>query len=171
MFFKVVLPFLIFNFSPHLASAQCITTYVVRAGDTCISIAKNAFLSFPSFIALNKPINCLRMQVGQSLCLNKVGFTPFYAYKCLNIFQIPLTTTTDSCAAISAKTLINVDQLKKLNPGLDCDALQPGQEMCISLMPSLITTTQKIPLTTTKYMLITTLLSSTSQIISSRNYS
>jgi len=39
----------------------------------------------------------------------------------------------ESCWAIAEKYGANVEVLKRDNPGLDCDTMQPGQEICVPI--------------------------------------
>ncbi len=111
--------------------SQCNNLYSVRSGDTCINIAKNAAMSFPSFIALNKPIDCMALHPGQTLCLGRAGFSAFPAYYCNSIYTMPLYL--ESCDTVAAKNKITLATLFLYNPGLDCMNLQKGQEFCIDV--------------------------------------
>ena len=111
------------------SSSQCTNSYVVKLGDYCTTIAASASLSFPSFIALNKPIDCTNLQPGQVLCLARTGFNNYPSYQCSSIYQIPMTLET--CDVIAAKNSLSVSYLLFYNPGLDCSNLQKGQEICI----------------------------------------
>jgi LysM repeat protein len=111
--------------------SQCTRTYTVKSGDYCIAIARDAQMSFPSFIALNKPIDCSALQPGQTVCLERLGVSSFPAYTCNSVYTMPLTLET--CDTVAAKNKISVGTLLFYNPGLDCLSLQRGQEFCIDV--------------------------------------
>ena len=145
MFKFVILLLATLNLAQNVMG-QCTKTYVVGWGDYCTSIAKNAGLSFPTFIALNKPIDCSLLQAGQTLCLARVGFTNYPSYPCTSVYQIPMTL--ESCETIAAKNSMSVGYLSFYNPGLDCTNLQKGQEICTSISSATTSTAALVTSTT-----------------------
>ena len=101
-------------------------------------IKKIIGISFPTFIALNKPISCSTLQYGQQLCLAKVGFTPFPKVACTNKYTVQWGETCDTMA-LNSRTALST--ILAYNPGLDCTALQTGQPICLDNMAPLVCTT------------------------------
>jgi LysM repeat protein len=62
------------------------------------------------------------------LCLAKQGFTPYPIVQCANKYTI---VAGDTCDTISFNTKVALGSIFSYNPGLDCTALQPGQEICL----------------------------------------
>ena len=77
---------------------------------------------------LKKPINCTALQYGQQLCLAKPGFVYYPIVQCVNTYTV---VAGDTCSVISMlKTRVSLTNLYAINPGLDCTALQTGQNIC-----------------------------------------
>ena len=111
-----------------IVSCDCIKNYTIQWTDTCNSIVKKNNISFPTFIALNRPINCLSLQHGKSLCLAKANFTEFPIVECLTKYRI---TSVDTCDSISISRNVPLLSILNYNPGLDCTQLQLGQLICL----------------------------------------
>ena len=122
----------------QVSLGQCTSSYSVNWGDTCLTIADKAGISFPTFIALNKPISCSTLQYGQQLCLAKVGFTPFPKVACTNKYTVQWGETCDTMA-LNSRTALST--ILAYNPGLDCTALQTGQPICLDNLAPLVCTT------------------------------
>jgi hypothetical protein len=141
----------------NIAPLICTSPYTVNWGDTCITIAERAGISFTTFIALNKPITCSALQYGQQLCLAKQGFTPYPVVTCTNKYTVQWGETCDSMV-FNSKTPLST--ILAYNPGLDCSALQTGQYICLDnagvTTSTLASTTTTLASTTTTFASTTT---------------
>jgi len=101
--------------------------YVIRAGDTCASLAG---YSSTYFYQQNTGINCNNLQVGQSVCLpygSNYGTTTGYNSGCQN-YQI---RSGDTCANLAAQAGVSLYEFNNLNGYLNCNNLQVGQSVCV----------------------------------------
>jgi len=101
--------------------------YVVRAGDTCSSLAG---VSSNYFYQQNSGINCNSLQVGQSICLpygSNYGTMTGYYSGCNN-YQV---RSSDTCATMAAQTGVSIYEFYNLNGYLNCNNLQVGQSVCM----------------------------------------
>jgi hypothetical protein len=77
-------------------------------------------LSLNDIYDLNPLINCNSLQVDDEICVENK-----------NRNCIPYTIASgDSCGGIATRIGIKVDELKLLNPNIDCRNLQIGQIIC-----------------------------------------
>ncbi|KAH7415912.1 hypothetical protein KP509_14G065800 [Ceratopteris richardii] len=114
------------------------TIYTVKTGDTCYDISQANGVSLEDFLSWNPRINCNNLQTGQEVCISQpresppsppsgpppIGSCIVYSVK-----------TGDSCYDISQASGISLEEFLRWNPGIDCDNLQVGQEVCISEPP------------------------------------
>ncbi|KAJ3363536.1 hypothetical protein GGF31_000946 [Allomyces arbusculus] len=131
---------------------DCAATYAVKSGDSCWSIANGNGLDMAALAALNPTMDCNKLQIGQQLCVRD---------KTAPTTNAPMPTTAppagtcakkytvvagDYCWAIANSNGLDVATLQSLNPGLNCDALQLGQVLCVS--KSVVTPTPTLTPTT-----------------------
>lgn len=130
-----------------VTDAQCQKSVSIKAADSCWSVASASGISLSELQGFNPPgINCDGLQIGQVICVNRVKVPSITATKTRNSVSVtksrtksPFCRTTsikpgDSCWAICSANGITVSELQELNPpGIDCDALQVGQEVCIGI--------------------------------------
>ncbi|MEW6181768.1 MAG: LysM domain-containing protein [Bacillota bacterium] len=102
------------------------TPYIIRAGDTCFSLAQRFGTSVAAILAANPGLNCDNLQIGQTICI-PVGVPPV----------CPAGTTPyiiragDTCFSLAQRFGTSVAAIQAANPGLNCNNLQIGQTICI----------------------------------------
>ena len=116
--------FFIFLSSPFAVDA-CTKYYTVMSGDLCYLIAQNNGLDVNGLIALNSGLNCYSLQIGQKLCLAGGSSSS----SCTKYYSV---ISGDICWNIINKYGITLAQLTSFNPGLNCNNLQVGQNLCVT---------------------------------------
>ncbi|CAE6452161.1 unnamed protein product [Rhizoctonia solani] len=124
---------------PSSTSVVCQRSLPVSQGDTCYNLATANGKQLNQFMALNPGLNCSILQAGDEACIE--GLCDRF-YKVRN-FMIPCKVHCthvnasfkvqegDWCAKIESSFTLRSGQLIKLNPGLSCEALAPGQDVCV----------------------------------------
>ncbi|KAJ3314629.1 hypothetical protein HDU76_002371 [Blyttiomyces sp. JEL0837] len=125
------------------SSYVCPQSYTIVAGDTCYDLAVKHLLTVSQFIALNDGIECINLQIGQSVCVSDGGesassTTPTTSaiatttsaplYGCGESYTI---VAGDTCYDLAVKHEITVGQLIGYNNGIECLNLQIGQVICV----------------------------------------
>eukprot|EP00884_Botryococcus_braunii_P012498 jgi/Botrbrau1/21249/Bobra.39_2s0043.1 len=122
----------------------CTKYYTVKSGDTCYIIWTTYSLDSNTFYALNPGINCNNLQIGQQVCIGggggptpsprppppstptptstpPAGCTKYYTVK-----------SGDTCYIIWTTYGLSSATFYVLNPGIKCNNLQIGQQVCIA---------------------------------------
>lgn len=120
----------------------CQESVTVKSADSCWSVASANGISLPELQGFNPPgINCNELQIGQVICVKRGKEPSTTATKTRNSVSLsrsPSCRTTfikpgDTCWSISSANGITASELQELNPGIDCNALLVGQEVCIGI--------------------------------------
>lgn len=115
--------------SPYLYVAEaCSAYYSVKYGDICYTIAQNNGLTLDTFLSFNPNINCYNLQLGQQVCIS-AGSGNDNSGSCSKYYTV---ISGDICWNIALRSGLTLDQLLSYNPGLNCYALQIGQQICLS---------------------------------------
>ncbi|KAH7415910.1 hypothetical protein KP509_14G065600 [Ceratopteris richardii] len=110
--------------SPPSPPAGSCTLYTVKSGDTCYDISQENGVSLEDFLSWNPGINCNNLQIGQEVCIS--------APCCCTIYTVK---SGDTCYDISQVNGVSLEDFLSWNPGINCNNLQIGQEVCISEPP------------------------------------
>ncbi len=101
--------------------------YTVKAGDTLYNLSQRFNTSVSAIIAVNPGINPNALQIGQTVCIpgNRpgrpcpVGSFPYFIKAGDTLYKIAQQFNT------------TVEAITTLNPGIDPNKLQVGQEICV----------------------------------------
>jgi LysM repeat protein len=111
----------------------CSNPYSVKQGDTCYEILISYGLDSTTFNSLNPGINCNLLQIGQTICLtNKFGVVYNTGYGCANPYTVK---AGDTCYQIMTYYGQSYSTFFAGNPGINCNLLQIGQILCLSVTP------------------------------------
>ncbi|CAL5228206.1 g11293 [Coccomyxa viridis] len=111
-------------------ASSCSKTHTVVSGDSCYSIWTAAGITQAQLEANNPGLDCSNLQIGQVLCVDNAP-TPPPPSPPSSCTQTTTVKSGDSCWSIYTAAGITQDQFYQLNPGINCAALQVGQEVCI----------------------------------------
>ncbi|KAI8324491.1 ADC synthase [Martensiomyces pterosporus] len=155
----------------HPADFLCARTYIVQSGDTCWRIAQTFGLTTDALLSLNPDLNCNSLYIGQSVCLDANPTPPPQSQGGGNGGSCTMYTVKpgDSCWLITSIAGITQDRLNALNPGLDCNALYPGQVLCIATAQNPSNSTGSPPQGNTQCTTYTVVYGDTCYGIASRN--
>eukprot|EP00897_Mesotaenium_endlicherianum_P002855 jgi/Mesen1/2598/ME000166S01720 len=107
--------------------------YTAQAGVTCYLIYTAYSLSLPQFLALNRRLSCGADGQGLVPPGTVVDVTPTPAsVPCAAKYAINLNDNCASIGAIFGLPSSGATSLARLNPGLNCSALMPGQQLCVA---------------------------------------
>jgi peptidoglycan endopeptidase LytF len=101
--------------------------YTVRPGDTFYSLAIRFNTTVPAIVAANPTVNPVFLQVGQVICIPRPG-VPGGCPAGTRPYTI---RSGDTLFAIARRFNVSLDALLDANPGIDPEALQIGQVICI----------------------------------------
>lgn len=127
----------------RVIKAGCQKFVTIKPADTCWLFASANGITISELQRFNPPgINCDGLQIGQVICVNRIKEPPTTVTKtknsvstskspsCRTIFIEP----GDSCWSITSANGITESELQELNPpGIDCNALKVGQEVCVGI--------------------------------------
>ena len=100
----------------------CYEKYTVASGDGCSAIANSFGITTDQLLSCNgKGLNCSSLSVGQKLCGNCLGACD----------ARQKVVSGDSCSKIATENGIELSDLLKCNPGLVCENIQVGQNLCV----------------------------------------
>ncbi|MFZ5944085.1 MAG: LysM peptidoglycan-binding domain-containing protein [Bacillota bacterium] len=97
--------------------------WTIRKGDTLYRIAQTIDTTIPEILRLNPNINPTNLRIGQQICLPKEIPCPSGIY-----WRI---AEGDTLYQITIETNTTVDELLDLNPNIDPQNLQIGQNICL----------------------------------------
>lgn len=107
---------------------NCTQFHVALEGENCLDLTSR--YPFPiDFVKLNPQVNCSGLVLGEILCVKpsvKDEVPPLYCS-----FFHAILEKTESCQSVAATHHLNVADLIKFNPGIDCDKpFAIGQILC-----------------------------------------
>lgn len=115
-------------------------------GENCLDLASR--YPFPiDFAKLNPQVNCSGLVLGEILCVKPSGTLRFSLLPTFFIFEVPLVKDevpplncaffhaileqTESCQSVAATHRLDVADLIKFNPGINCnEPFAIGQILC-----------------------------------------
>ncbi|CCO32176.1 hypothetical protein BN14_06230 [Rhizoctonia solani AG-1 IB] len=131
-------------------AVACSKFYTVQSGDYCYKIQTEQKVSDADMKTLNPGFTCEELFPGQNVCVSAPTTTvptttSAPATTAVPTTSIPVTTPTavpvpsptgivqegDWCAKIESAYNLASGGLVKLNPGLSCEALARGQDVCV----------------------------------------
>lgn len=118
----------------------------VQPGLFCWNIAEDNKISVDQLRNINPGLNCDALQIGQVICVSHVRkstetemTTKSVQISKAESCRLAIIQPGDTCWSISSQNDITIAELHELNPpGINCDALQVGQEVCIGIVVELI---------------------------------
>ena len=117
----------------------CCSTYTVRSGDNCTSVASTHDLSLPKFHEFNPLIhhNCTNLESGYNVCLTAPQGTP--SKDCTAKTATSDTSAETAQASLAPGTKADCRQPRVAVSGDDCLSLAPGGDISLfrSLNPSI----------------------------------
>lgn len=111
----------------------------VQPGLYCWNIAKDNNISVDQLRSFNPGLDCDALQIGQVICVSqakKSSAPPTNSVQLSKGESCRLATikSGETCWSISSQNGITINELQELNPpGINCDALQVGQEVCVGI--------------------------------------
>lgn len=109
--------------------ATCQSFYTVVNGDICFSIAANFRITLDQIFSLNPNINCNNLQIGQRLCVSNTNSIIVTGNQCTAFRTI---VGGDTCFDLANANRISLNSFLSINPNINCQNLQIGQQVCIS---------------------------------------
>ncbi|HHY83020.1 MAG TPA: LysM peptidoglycan-binding domain-containing protein [Clostridiales bacterium] len=102
--------------------------YTIRSGDTLYALANRFNVTVAAIIQANPGIDPMSLRVGQIICI------PAPAQgSCPSGTSEYTIQAGDTFFSIARRFNISVDSLMQANPGVDPDALQIGQKICVPM--------------------------------------
>ncbi len=101
-------------------------SYVIRSGDTLYGLAARFGTTVNAIIAANPGINPNALQIGQTICIP--GAAPGVCPPGTDSYII---RSGDTLFGLAARFGTTVDAIIAANPGINPNALQIGQTICI----------------------------------------
>eukprot|EP01132_Coremiostelium_polycephalum_P008557 gene8557-10525_t len=114
-------------------SSGCGSTQPVASGDTCYSVWTNKCgktWNENAFYASNPGVNCGALQIGQSLCCGGSSGTTTGGGACSNKATV---ASGEGCYQVWTAKCGNAwdeNTFYSKNPGVNCNSLQVGQQLC-----------------------------------------
>ncbi|HHU82686.1 MAG TPA: LysM peptidoglycan-binding domain-containing protein [Firmicutes bacterium] len=105
--------------------------YTIRAGDTFFSIARRFGITVSALIAANPNVDPDRLQIGQQICVPAPMPGPGF---CPGGF-IYTIRAGDTFFSLANRFNTTVQAIIDVNPGVDPNRLQIGQQICIPVPP------------------------------------
>ena len=106
-------------------------TYTIRAGDTFFSIARRFGISVSALMAANPNVDPDRLQIGQEICVPAPMPVPGF---CPGGFTYTIRAG-DTFFSLANRFNTTVQAIIDVNPGVDPNRLQIGQQICIPAPP------------------------------------
>ncbi len=103
------------------------TAYTIKSGDTLYKIARTYKISVDNLVEANPGVDPNRLQVGQTICIPVVA--PPSA--CPPGSASYIIQAGDTYSALARHFNTSVEAIAKANPGVNPNALQVGQNLCI----------------------------------------
>lgn len=126
-------------------SISCNRKVNVQPGLFCWNIAKVNKISVDQLRSINPGLNCGALQIGQVICVSQVRKSTGRVTPTKSVHtskaescRLAIVKPGDTCWSIGSQSDITITELQELNPpGIKCDALQVGQEVCIGIFVEL----------------------------------
>ncbi|GMT11960.1 hypothetical protein PFISCL1PPCAC_3257, partial [Pristionchus fissidentatus] len=106
----------------------CHLRYETRSGDSCHRIAVAFKISLDELRAANEGVDCDRLEVGRRLCVWRTSPAAVSKLSCAANIRVK---EGDTCWSVSVAHGVSVDEIRMLNPSVDCDRLQIDVEICV----------------------------------------
>jgi peptidoglycan endopeptidase LytF len=103
--------------------------YIIRSGDTLFAIARRFNVSLSDLLDANPGIDPEALQIGQVICIPRPGPPP--PAECPAGTRPYTIRSGDTLFAIARRFNVSLDALLDANPGIDPEALQIGQVICV----------------------------------------
>lgn len=97
--------------------------YTVKAGDTLFSLAKQFGTTVKAITDVNPGIDPRHLAIGQKICIPK--------RRCPQGTSVYVVKKGDTLSAIARQFNTTVQEIVKVNPGIDPNRLVIGQEICV----------------------------------------
>lgn len=110
--------------SKSALAVECTKYVKVAAGDYCYKLWTDNGLTEAEFRSLNPDIYCDALQIGQQICVSAASSSD----DCSKTYKI---VAGDYCYKIWTDNNLTESEFHDLNPNINCDALQIGQEICL----------------------------------------
>ncbi|CCD64335.2 LysM domain-containing protein [Caenorhabditis elegans] len=123
------------------SQSNCNKKHKIQKGDTCFKIWTTNKISEKQFRNLNKGLDCDKLEIGKEVCISGPMRTKRDVEKesvdtnCLSKLKIK---EGDTCYNIWTSQKISEQEFMELNKGLDCDKLEIGKEVCVTVNPTSI---------------------------------
>lgn len=115
--------------------------YTIRAGDTFYSLAQRYGTTVAAIQAANPGVNPNALQIGQQICIPVAPTTTPTVPPCPGGFLYTIQPG-DTYYRLALRYGTTVAAIQAANPGVNPNALQVGQQICIPVAP---TTTPTVP--------------------------
>ncbi|TCL70976.1 LysM domain-containing protein [Hydrogenispora ethanolica] len=118
---------------PGSAPTSCPTgtsAYIVQSGDTLYSLAQAHQTSVDAIVQANPDLDPNRLQIGQSICIPGTA-QPQPPAACPDGSSAYNVQPGDTLYALAQRFNTSVNAILRVNPGLDANALQIGQSICV----------------------------------------
>src|SRR5699024_10049423 len=109
--------------SPPSSCPPGTIVYTVRSGDTFYSLASRFGTTVEELMRVNPGVNPNNLQIGQIICIPTIGPSP----TCPPGSVVYIVKAGDTFYSLAARFGTTVDAIKKVNPGVNPDALLVGQ--------------------------------------------
>ncbi len=122
------------NPADPVEEATCPTgtfTYVVISGDTLYVLAQRYKTTVEAISRANPGINPNALQIGQRICIPGTAPQPPQPGACPSGTFAYSVKAGDTLYALAARNNTTVDAIVRANPGINPNALQIGQRICI----------------------------------------
>ena len=116
----------------------CSNFYNIYPGDTCEIIASILQTNVNSLILANPTLDCQKLVRGSSICVPSLtslntdtttNTNAGVAGPCLKYYSIQYQ---DICFNVAIRAHLTIGQFLALNPNINCNTLQIGQQVCVS---------------------------------------
>ena len=122
--------------SQHPAHCPSGGFQTIRPGDTLSSLARRFNTTVQAILAVNPGINPNNLQVNELICIPTIG--PPLPASCPNA-SIYVIKPGDTFFSIARRFNVSVDALLAVNPDINPDFLQVGQQICLPIPTPTIT--------------------------------
>ncbi|MHB1393942.1 MAG: LysM peptidoglycan-binding domain-containing protein [Clostridia bacterium] len=105
--------------------------YYIRPGDTFYKLALRFKTTVNALSNANPSVDLYRLRIGQQICIPRLPSFPFCPFG--TYYQVRLGDTLNK---IAQRNNITLQNLLKMNPGIDPDLIYVNQIICIPQMPT-----------------------------------
>ncbi|KAF1752399.1 hypothetical protein GCK72_018954 [Caenorhabditis remanei] len=104
----------------------CVQWVIIKSGDSCWKIATDSNITVEQLEQRNSGVSCDKLSVGDKLCLEISSNKP----KCTEKTKV---IEGDTCFNLWTSHGLSERQFMEMNEGLNCNKLQVGKEICVSV--------------------------------------